>query len=110
MSLLLGCRRRLVSLSAKLVPVHWQTHFGPRAAYMPLQFTSNGSVILGADTVKTPEKWRPRRRRILAAVVAFFIVLALSLGLGLGFGLNQVWMVMAALFAAGCSFDTRQLY
>lgn len=90
MSLLLGCRRRLVSLFAKLVPVRWQSRIGPGAAYMPLDTSSNGTGNLGAEAVKSSGKWRPRRRRVLAAVVAVVIVLALALGLGLGLGLGKV--------------------
>lgn len=85
MSLLLGCRRRLVSLSAKLVPVRWQSRFGPVAAYMPLDTSS-----IGADAVRPSGKWRLRRRRVLATAVAVLAVLALVLGLALGLGLGQV--------------------
>lgn len=90
MSLLLGCRRRIVSLFAKLVPLHWQTQFGAGAAYMPLDTPSTASTpgIPGADAAKLPDKWRPRRPRLLAAVVTLAVVLALALGLGLGLGLE----------------------
>lgn len=87
---LLGCRRRIVSLFAKLVPFHWQTQFGAGAAYMPLDASSTAYTpgIPGADAAKLSDKWWPRRPRLLAALVALLVVLALALGLGLGLGLK----------------------
>lgn len=90
MSLLSACRRRLVSLLVKIISVRWQSRFGPGAAYMPLDTSSHSTGVLGADATKSSGKWRPRRRRVLAALVVALIVLALVLGLALGLGLKQV--------------------
>lgn len=97
MSLLSRWRRRLFALPAKLLPVHWQRlrWLGPGAAYMPID-TSVKHSRAGDFGAKIPEKWRPRRRRVLATLLVL-CVLALGLGLGLGLGLRNVCQYLSMM-------------